>query len=199
MMKDQYQKGFSPFGALLSEAKYTGILFLILLIVFEGAIAYADWVNQGSNANYPIVYIVVLFAIILVLIFEAFPMSVIRLVLVLIDRIAGKVTLRNAAVMSVRSGIISGIVSYNQSNSPAYRSFKLSQNHSLLHMTFTDSECMQHNVWIDSSFLSALNEYKSEPLVFSQLVYGRLSKVVFSFQMDGKSFPEESPDYSSSC
>lgn len=199
MMKDQYQKGFSPFDALLSEAKYTGILFLILLIVFEGAIAYADWVNQGSNANYPIVYMVVLFAIILVLIFEAFPMSVIRLILVLIDRITSKVILRNAAVISVQSGIVSGIVSYNQSNSPAYRSFKLSQSHSLLHMTFTDSESMQYVLWIDSSFLSALDGHDAESLVFSHLVYGRLSKVVFSFQMDGKSFPEESPDYSGSC
>lgn len=185
-MKDKCMNGFSPFGSLLSEAKYTGILFLILFIFFEGAIAYADWINHGSNANYPVVYIAVLFAVILIITVEAFPMSVIRLLLVFIDRIAGKATLRNATFTTVRTGI----VSFNKANSPAYRSFKLIQRHSLLHITFTDPESVEHQLWIDSSFLSALDEPEAESLVFSQLVYGRLSKVVLSFQTEGKLLPD---------
>lgn len=177
-MKHKRQEEFAPYNSIYSEAKYTTVMFLLVLVFFEGSIAYADWINHGENANYPIIYIIVFVAAIIVIIVEAFPMSVFRAILIYIDKFAGNETLLDC---DIRVGFAK--TSFNKSYSPAYKSYKSICTNSALAIEAIDSEGQKYNLIIDSSFFTALDEYEEESLIFSKLVYGRASKVVISFEL----------------
>lgn len=177
-MKYKLKKSFDPYNSILSEAKYTIIMFLLLLTFFEGSIAYADWINQGKNANYPVLYVIVLVAAILVIIAEAFPMSVFRAVLIHIDKFAGYETLSDC---DIQVGFTKA--SFNKSYSPAYKSYKSIHTNSALAIKSIDSKGDVYNLIIDSSFYTALDGYEEDSLIFSKLVYGKASKVIRSFQL----------------
>lgn len=177
-MKYKQQERFNPYGAILSEAKYTSIMFSGLLIFFEGSIAYADWINQGKNANYPVFYIIAFAAAILVIIAEAFPLSVFRAIMICADKLAGNETLSDCAIQ-----VGFAKTSFNKSHSPAYKSYKSIQTNSVLSIKAADSDGHDYSLIIDSSFFTALDGYEEEALVFSKLVFGRASKVVRSFEL----------------
>lgn len=177
-MKYKCKEEFVPYNSIYSEAKYTAIMFLLVLVFFEGSIAYADWINRGENANYPIIYIIVFVAAILIIIVEAFPMSVFRAILIHIDKLAGTETISDCIIQ-----VGFAKTSFNKSYSPAYKSYKSICTNSALAIEAIDSEGQKYNLIIDSSFLTILDEYEEDSLIFSKLVYGRASRVVLFFEL----------------
>lgn len=171
----------NPYKIFFHECKYTLIMFIVIMTVFEGFMVSAYFVNPNDNVGI-FDFVFVFMCSVFIVTVEAFPLSVIISIQIILDKIFGIKTISNCHI-----SVYIDKVSLNKRTSSSYNEFTKIIGDNILSVILTDSYGKKVKLKADcKEFLYSIKDLEFEDIEELYLLnvhYGKCSKVLVSFEI----------------